>query len=199
MEMRNKLTSTEGYTYDDLVECAELFIRMTGINRDASIKTFSGRKFYLFRCTPDDIYIEDICHSLPLLCRYTGHVKRLLSVGQHTLEGLRIDIGATQELLQHWYFHDAEEAYIGDMSGPLKRAGCNFAYSVAGSHISRQIAIRNGLEYGFLKNAVKTIDNIVYDMEERWRNGDDSELTIMLDPDEVEKALLNNYRDLFGR
>lgn len=80
-------------------------------------QTFSGRRFNPLNATPDDIYIEDIAHSLSLICRFGGHCKHFYSVGQHS-------ILCAQHVPPEYQFqalmHDATEAYIGDMVTPLK-------------------------------------------------------------------------------
>ena len=45
------------------------------------IRTYSGKKFYVFHPKQKDIVIEDIAHSLSLICRFTGHTEDLYSVG----------------------------------------------------------------------------------------------------------------------
>lgn len=80
-------------------------------------RTFSGKLFYPLDPRAEEICIEDIAHALSLQCRFTGHVSHFYSVAQHSVivSHLCDPADALWGLL-----HDAPEAYIGDMSSPLK-------------------------------------------------------------------------------
>src|ERR1700683_336889 len=101
-------------------------------DRGAWIVTFSGRRFYVLDPRPSDVRIEDIAHSLSLQCRFNGHVKNFYSVAQHSvLVSERCDpADALYGLL-----HDASEAYIGDMSAPLKHTDEMTAFRDAERHV----------------------------------------------------------------
>jgi uncharacterized protein len=82
-----------------------------------TILTASGRHFNLLAPTQDMIEIEDIAHALSHICRFTGHTKAFYSVAEHSI--------LTSHLVPQAYglealLHDAAEAYIGDVSSPLK-------------------------------------------------------------------------------
>lgn len=66
----------------------------------------------------DDIFIEDIAKSLSQQCRFTGYTNRFYSVAEHLLLGLEY---VPQGDRLEWFAHDFQEAYLGDVSGPLKR------------------------------------------------------------------------------
>ena len=51
----------------------------------AYITTIGGRKFDPTSPEEKDIAIEDIAHSLSLLCRANGHFTEFFSVGRHCL------------------------------------------------------------------------------------------------------------------
>lgn len=61
--------------------------------------------------------IETIAHALAYINRYTGHVGQY-SVAQHCV---LIAMQLPQDLKLAGLLHDAPEAYIGDVSAPLKR------------------------------------------------------------------------------
>jgi uncharacterized protein len=108
-------------------------------DRGAWITTFSGRRFYVLDPRPSDVRIEDIAHSLSLQCRFNGHVNNFYSVAQHSvLVSERCDpADALYGLL-----HDASEAYIGDMSAPLKRTDEMTAFRDAERHVMNAIVDR---------------------------------------------------------
>jgi uncharacterized protein len=83
----------------------------------ATIETFTGKWFDILNPQPEQIDIESIAHAEAMICRFTGHVKYFYSVGQHSWLGSYLvpDENALEFLL-----HDASEAFIGDMSRPLK-------------------------------------------------------------------------------
>jgi 5'-deoxynucleotidase YfbR-like HD superfamily hydrolase len=86
---------------------------------DASwIQTFSGRQFWPLNPRAEEVEIEDVAHALSNLCRYNGHTRRFYSVAQHSVLVSRI-VPAADAL---WgLLHDAPEAYIADLSRPVKR------------------------------------------------------------------------------
>jgi len=81
------------------------------------ILTNSGRQFNLLNPTADMICPNDIAHALGNLCRFNGHTRTHYSVAQHSLlvSSLVPEHDQLAALL-----HDATEAYIGDMTRPLK-------------------------------------------------------------------------------
>lgn len=81
------------------------------------IQTFTGRLIDLRHVTPDDISIKDIAHSLGCINRFNGHTLVPISVAQHSVRVS--EIVSPQHAL--WgLLHDASEAYLGDVSRPLK-------------------------------------------------------------------------------
>lgn len=101
------------------------------------IETYSGLRFDLLEPTPAAVSLDDIAHALAHVNRFTGHTSRPYSVAEHSLwvEWLVGDghVGVTEPsplLRLHALLHDAAEAYVGDLSRPMKevlRLGrCNF-------------------------------------------------------------------------
>lgn len=84
------------------------------------ILTHTGRQVFFDHVYPEDICIEDIAHALSHLCRYTGHITMFFSVAQHSLL-VEEKIPGNAETKLAALLHDAAEAYIGDVSSPLKR------------------------------------------------------------------------------
>lgn len=89
--------------------------------RGRPVDTYSGQRFYPLDPRPDDIRIEDIAHGLANTCRYSGQCRHYYSVATHSryvsdalaTEGHRVQV--------YGLFHDAAEAYVGDVPRPLKR------------------------------------------------------------------------------
>lgn len=87
------------------------------------IVTRSGRKFDLKKPRPIDVDIDDIAIALARVCRFTGHTKDFLSVGQHCVNVARIleEWGAPIYVRLYGLLHDAPEAYLNDVVRPLKK------------------------------------------------------------------------------
>lgn len=81
------------------------------------IETCSGKKFYVINPTVEMVCIEDIAHALSNQCRWTGHVKRFYSVAEHSLWVSRL---CKPEDAMWGLLHDASEAYLCDLSRPVK-------------------------------------------------------------------------------
>jgi len=81
------------------------------------IQTYTGKQFFLDEITAEQIDIKDIAHALSLICRYTGHCAEFYSVAQHSI---LVSQQLPDELKLDGLMHDAAEAYIGDISTPLK-------------------------------------------------------------------------------
>lgn len=86
---------------------------------EAKIVTYTGKVFNFLNPKPEMVCIEDIAHSLANLCRYTGHVRKFYSVGEHSILMALSDKCPGDSMSK--LLHDAAEAYIGDMASPWKR------------------------------------------------------------------------------
>ena len=87
------------------------------------IRTNSGVRFYPLNPDPQGILIEDIAHALSLLCRGNGHVKVFFSVGQHCIHCAKEaeQRGYSTRLILACLLHDASEAYLSDITRPVKQ------------------------------------------------------------------------------
>lgn len=86
------------------------------------ILTHLGKRMNLLDPRPEDVCLEDIAYALARLNRFTGHADPSWSVGQHSLfcaELARLQ-GGSLELQRSCLIHDFAEAYLGDVSSPLK-------------------------------------------------------------------------------
>ncbi len=87
------------------------------------ITTYGGTHIEPVNPEADKIYISDIAHALSLLCRGNGHVKTFFSVGQHCVRcALEAEArGYTKRVVLACLLHDACEAYMSDITRPLKQ------------------------------------------------------------------------------
>lgn len=82
------------------------------------ILTSAGRFFHFDSPCIGREDIHEIAHALSNICRFTGHCREFYSVAQHSVLVSRL---VPQDIALAGLLHDAAEAYVGDMSGPLKR------------------------------------------------------------------------------
>ncbi len=87
------------------------------------ITTVTGIHFYPLDPNPDDIDIKDIAHALSLICRANGHFRHFYSVAQHCIACAEeaIERGYSPEVILGCLLHDASEAYLCDVTRPVKK------------------------------------------------------------------------------
>lgn len=84
---------------------------------DPYILTRSGKRFF-FLHEHNEYNIEDIADALSKTCRFAGHTSQFYSVAQHSV---MCSWHVKDEFKLEALLHDAIEAYMGDISTPLKR------------------------------------------------------------------------------
>ena len=86
------------------------------------IVTFTGEKFTPLEPDINQIHIEDLAHSLSLLCRANGHIDRYFSIAQHSINcaGEAKARGYSAMVQLACLIHDGSEAYISDVTRPVK-------------------------------------------------------------------------------
>ena len=88
-----------------------------------TITTFTKRQVNTLEPKKEDIVIEDIAHALSMMTRAGGHFPSFFSVAQHCIqcceEALARNYTARQCLI--CLLHDAGEAYIADVTRPVKQ------------------------------------------------------------------------------
>jgi uncharacterized protein len=136
---------------------------------DAWIETHSGVEFHPFNPQDSEIVSEDIAHALSQICRFTGHTKWFYSVAQHCIicaEMARLQ-GCAPLVQLRALLHDASEAYICDISRPVKQFMPE--YREAESFLQARIYQRYGINPidDEAEAQVKQIDDAVLHMEAR--------------------------------
>lgn len=92
-----------------------------------TITTYSGRILDLDFIESKDVCIADIAHSLAYQCRFNGHTSSFYSVAEHSV--LLADLVQVDSRVQNLtrrmaaLLHDSAEAYIGDITSPVRRLG----------------------------------------------------------------------------
>lgn len=76
----------------------------------------------------EDIRIEDIAHALSLMTRANGHFPEFYSVGQHCIACYEEACarGYSVRLSLACLLHDAAEAYLSDVTRPIKKSMAYF-------------------------------------------------------------------------
>lgn len=110
----------------------------------SSITVTGGEYFDILNPTAYDYPIEVIANALSNICRYTGHVNRFYSVAEHSVLVSRI---VPTKLALAGLLHDASEAFVGDVSSPLKKLLPE--YQKIEDSIQEAIANHFNLEYPF--------------------------------------------------
>lgn len=90
---------------------------------DPYILTIRGNHFDFLDMTNNRFDVEEIAHALAHLCRFSGHCKEFYSVAQHSVIVSRL---AGNGHHMGGLFHDAGEAYLGDITTPLKQLLPNY-------------------------------------------------------------------------
>jgi uncharacterized protein len=88
--------------------------------RYTTVETWSGRVVDLARPSADDIDLTDIAIHLARIPRFNGATRYCYSVAQHSI--LVSILCQSNRAAARWaILHDAHEAYLGDLTTPMKR------------------------------------------------------------------------------
>lgn len=95
---------------------------MNDIQKEFNISTYGGKYFDPENPHLTDVDIKDIAHALSLITRANGHFEEFFSVGSHSINCALESLARENhpEVSLACLLHDSAEAYIGDMTRPLK-------------------------------------------------------------------------------
>lgn len=169
------------------------------------IVTFTGRIIKPLDPDPGSISIEDIAHSLAHQCRFTGHTREFYSVAQHSVLVSEILPLVPLGLRLAGLMHDASEAYLSDISRPVKhQPQFGDFYKEAEDRLMAVIAQRFGFAWP-LDPIVHWADDVLLRSEQRdlmpdvlLVGGDDylSFRIVPLLPGAAKRAFLRRYHEL---
>lgn len=121
------------------------------VMRGPTIMLASGRLFDFLDPHGSDFSIEDIAHGLAHICRYAGQCRDFFSVAEHSI----MVSDTVSEFAYEALLHDAAEAFIGDVTRPLKQLLPEFRRIEA--NVQDAIMKRFGMDPGYWKS-VKDAD-----------------------------------------
>jgi len=155
----------------------------TGCAAGSTVRTSSGIYFDLENPSASDVRLKDIAYSLAKTCRYVGqigHDRHSYSVAEHSVlcvmyayRELKVQ---DMEVLRSVFLHDAAEAYVGDISRPLKnliRAHSDVLEATE-KRIDAVIAKRFRCDFERDHAVIKQADVFMMFTEKRHFFGDDS-------------------------
>ena len=116
-----------------------------------TITLASGRIFDFLDPHGSDFTIDDIAQGLSNICRYAGQCHDFYSVAEHSLLVSEIAAERPYEAL----LHDAAEAFIGDVTRPLKQLLPE--YKAIEANVEDAIATRFGLSRAY-RDVIKAAD-----------------------------------------
>lgn len=88
----------------------------------SEIMTYTKKMFDPLHPKVELINIEDIAHALSMLCRANGHFRSFYSVAQHSINCMKEAKarGYSDRIQLACLLHDASEAYLSDVTRPVK-------------------------------------------------------------------------------
>lgn len=170
------------------------------------MQTWSARKFWPLDPRAEEVFIEDIAHSLSMQCRYAGHCRRFYSVAEHSVLMARWLLPIHGPEIALWgLLHDASEAYLVDVPRPVKPS--LVGYKEAEAKVMAAVCERFGLAADMpavVHDADNRIigDELVNLLPMAWHERYNEPLGVSLKcwyPEQVEDEFLATFEALTGR
>lgn len=139
------------------------------VDKRNTILTHTGQLFDFNNPSFTEDSIHDIAYALSNLCRFTGHCKEFYSVAQHSvLVAEQVEETRYHQLNKRasalaGLMHDATEAYLGDIPGPLKAMLPD--YKAAEAKVERALFEFFGIPYCQFQKDVKEAEGLVFARE----------------------------------
>lgn len=182
-------------------------------NPRMEIPTYTGKLIDLENLKLSDIDILDIATSLSNQCRFIGHSMQYYSVAEHSilgsddivLQGLLESQEEANALALAFLMHDAAEAYVSDLSTPIKAKHPSFI-ELEG-HILALIWERFGLPERVDLEKIKAMDMAMLAMEKKrvmihdidwgWELPEPAEITpLFMSPCRAKDLFLERFKEL---
>jgi len=178
---------------------------------DIWTQTRTDKKFSLNNINPDNVCIEDIASALSKQCRYNGHIDRFYSIAQHCI---CVAEGLLPQLSIYGLLHDAAEAYIGDITMPVKQyllknnsdliydleenilEAIYYKFNLKCPDLPLQAKVKKQDNIWLVLEALNMFDSIVDNWTEKYIMLDDIKDITMekaLNPDEAEKEYIKKF------
>lgn len=169
------------------------------------IRTSRGAKFWPMDPRASEVFIEDIANGLGNVCRFTGQCSRFYSVAEHSLI---VSAALPDEYALAGLLHDASEAYIADVSSPVKHDPAMAEYRRIEARIQETIHEAFGLRVDdACRSAIHAVDRMALETEglslfPSWESSIPSlagAVVVCYTPREAAQAFLREFNVLTGR
>lgn len=145
----------------------------------------SGQYFNFLQPEAYRLEVEDIAHGLSNICRFAGQCREFYSVAQHSVYASRL---VPPRDARAALFHDCAEAFLGDVSRPLKKLLPD--YQAIEKRIEQVLFAKLGIPFP-LPPAIKTADMRMLYTEQKalmpmhsdpWEGVDETPTGIIIHP-----------------
>lgn len=156
------LNAHEGKGFSDEILIEEILRRLKGYENKNWLFTHSGIQVFLANPSIEQINIDDIAHAICHLCRYNGQCNKFFSVGEHSVLVAQDILRKTGDkaLALAGLMHDSPEAYLCDVTGPLK--DMLLVYGILEARFERVIREKYNIVHPFDHPQIKKSDYEVF-------------------------------------